>query len=122
MADAASADDPSEISFAKGEILDIVDKKSHAFLEWQNHRGTRNEKKYRTKYCVLRKLAKKKVEERQVEYWDELSLEIEQAIKQHDPATAYRMIKEGEMEGIERGNYHEVSMILNKDTKNARWY
>ncbi|CAF2810714.1 unnamed protein product [Rotaria sp. Silwood2] len=75
------------------EILDIVGKKSEAFLSWQNHRGTRNEKKYRTQYNILRKLAKKKVGERQVEYWDALSLEIEQAIKQHDPATAYRMIR-----------------------------
>ncbi|CAF2532798.1 unnamed protein product [Rotaria sp. Silwood2] len=74
-------------------ILDIVSEKSQAFLSWQNHRGTRNEKMYRTQYRTLRKLAKKKVRERQVEYWDALNLEIEQAIKQHDPVTAYRMIR-----------------------------
>ncbi|CAF3935647.1 unnamed protein product [Rotaria sp. Silwood1] len=34
-----------------------------------------------------------KIEARQVEYWDELSIEIENAIKQHDPATAYAMIR-----------------------------
>ena len=32
------------------EIIDITNKKSHAFLEWQNHRGTHNETKYRTQY------------------------------------------------------------------------
>jgi hypothetical protein len=34
-----------------------------------------------------------KVDKRQIEYWDELSEEIDQAIKQHDPATAYVMIR-----------------------------
>jgi len=33
------------------------------------------------------------VEARQVEYWDEISEEIETAIKQHDPTTAYAMIR-----------------------------
>ncbi|CAF3297940.1 unnamed protein product, partial [Rotaria sp. Silwood2] len=75
------------------EILDVVDKKSKAFLDWQNFRGTCLESRYRKSYCLLRNLAKKKIEARQVEYWDELSMEIENAIKQHDPATAYAMIR-----------------------------
>ena len=35
------------------EILDIVNKKSHAFLQWQNHRGTSQEHKYRKQYYAL---------------------------------------------------------------------
>ncbi|CAF4976917.1 unnamed protein product, partial [Rotaria sp. Silwood1] len=54
------------------EILDLVDKKAKAFLDWQNFRDTRLESKYRTSYRLLRNLAKKKIEARQVEYWDEL--------------------------------------------------
>ena len=75
------------------EIMDIVNKKSKAFLEWQNLRGTSLESKYRNNYCLYRNLAKRKIEARQVEYWDELSLEIENAIKQHDSTTAYAMIR-----------------------------
>jgi exonuclease III len=75
------------------EILDVVDKKAKAFLDCQNFRGTSFESRYRKSYCLLRNLAKKKIETRQVEYWDELSMEIENAIKQHDPATAYAMIR-----------------------------
>ncbi|CAF3715602.1 unnamed protein product [Rotaria socialis] len=75
------------------EILDVVDRKAKAFLDWQNFRGTSLEAKYRKSYCLLRNLAKKKIEARQVEYWDELSMEIENAIKQHDPATAYAIIR-----------------------------
>jgi exonuclease III len=107
------------------EILDITGKKSHAFLEWQNHRGTRKEKKYRTQYCALRKLAKKKVKERQVEYWDELSLDIEQAIKQHDPATAYRMIRrlKGGKAKIEEMPVHDKQgkLLNNSHDRLRRW-
>ncbi|CAF4222130.1 unnamed protein product [Rotaria sp. Silwood2] len=75
------------------EILDLVDKKAKAFLDWQNFRGTTFESKYKKSYHLLRNLVKKKIEARQVEYWDELSIEVENAIKQHDPATAYSMIR-----------------------------
>ncbi|CAF2121924.1 unnamed protein product [Rotaria magnacalcarata] len=75
------------------EILDIVNKKGKAFLNWQNNRGTRLEQKHRGKYRMLRKLVKIKVDARQTEYWDEVTGEIEKAIKQHDPATAYAMIR-----------------------------
>ncbi len=107
------------------EIIDITDKKSHAFLEWQNHCGTRNEHKYRTQYCFLRKLAKKKVKERQVEHWDELSLEIEQAIKQHDPSTAYRMIRrlKGGKAKIEEMPVHnkQGNILTNSHDRLHRW-
>jgi hypothetical protein len=33
------------------------------------------------------------VDQRRIEYWDELSEEIKQATKQYDPATAYAMIR-----------------------------
>ena len=75
------------------EILDVIDKKAKAFLDWQNFRGTCHESRYRKSYRLLRNLAKKKIEARQVEYWDELSIEIENTIKQHDTATAYAMIR-----------------------------
>ncbi|CAF4559052.1 unnamed protein product [Rotaria sp. Silwood1] len=54
----------------------------------EQHRTSSN-----VSYCLLRNLAKKKIEARQVEYWDELSIEIENAIQQHDPATAYAMVR-----------------------------
>ncbi|CAF4133783.1 unnamed protein product [Rotaria sp. Silwood2] len=75
------------------EILDVVDKKSKAFLKWQNSRGTYLETRCRNSYRRLRNLTKKKIDARQLEYWDEISLEIENAIKQHDPSTAYAMIR-----------------------------
>ena len=107
------------------EILDIVNKKSHAILQWPNHRGTSQEHKYRKQYCTLRKLTKKKVEERQIEYWDELSPEIEQAIKQHDPATAYRMIPrlKGGKAKIEEMPIHDKqgNLLVNSHERLHRW-
>jgi exonuclease III len=76
------------------EILNLVNKKAAAFVEWQNHRQTRMERKYRNKYCLLRKLVNRKIHTRRLEYWDEVSEEIEKAIKQHDPSTAYRVIRQ----------------------------
>ena len=68
-------------------------KKATAYLEWQNHRSSRDEPKYHKKYCLLRNLAKKATEARQMEYWDELSLEIEKAIDQKDTGSAYAMLR-----------------------------
>lgn len=76
------------------EILSCIDKKAKAFLAWQNTRGTYLESKHRHNYRLLRTLAKKKIEARQVVYWDERSLEIENAIRQHDPATGFQMIRQ----------------------------
>ncbi|CAF2803830.1 unnamed protein product, partial [Rotaria sp. Silwood2] len=76
------------------EILNLVNEKAAAFVEWQNHRQTRMERKYRIKYCLLRKLVNRKIHARRLEYWDEVSEEIEKAIKQHDPSTAYRVIRQ----------------------------
>jgi hypothetical protein len=93
------------------EILDIVNEKAKAFLDWQNNRGKRLEQKHRDKYRMLRKLAKTKIDARQTEYWDEVSEEIEKAIKQHDPATAYAMIRR-----IRGGNKNIENMpIQNKN-------
>ncbi|CAF1042994.1 unnamed protein product, partial [Didymodactylos carnosus] len=75
------------------EILDIVKQKASAFLNWQNHRGLVLEHKFRNSYRALTKLVKRKVEERQNSYWEEISLEIENAVKQNDPATAYALIR-----------------------------
>ncbi|CAF3398890.1 unnamed protein product [Rotaria socialis] len=76
------------------EILNLVNEKAAAFVEWQNHRQTRTERKYRVKYCLLRKLVNRKIHARRLEYWDEVSEEIEKAIKQHDLSTAYRVIRQ----------------------------
>jgi hypothetical protein len=76
------------------EILNLVNEKAAAFVEWQNHRQTRMERKYRNRYCLLRKLVNRKIRARRLEYWDEVSEEIEKAIKQHDPSTAYRVIRQ----------------------------
>jgi hypothetical protein len=76
------------------EILEVIEKKSLSYLNWQNHRGTPPESKVWRKYVALRKLVKSMVDRRQTEYWDEISLEIETAIKQHDPATAFATIRQ----------------------------
>ncbi|CAF4776955.1 unnamed protein product, partial [Rotaria magnacalcarata] len=68
--------------------MNKVDEKSAAYVKWQNHRGTADEDKYKGKYTVLRKVVKNMINERQIEYWDKVSSEIETAVTQHDPATA----------------------------------
>ncbi|CAM4833486.1 unnamed protein product [Rotaria magnacalcarata] len=96
-----------------------------AFLDWQNFRGTSLEAKYRKSYCLLRNLAKKKIEARQVEYWDELSMEIENAIKQHDLATAYAMIRRlrGERAKIENFPIFDKQgcLLTNSEERLNRW-
>ncbi|CAF3436013.1 unnamed protein product [Rotaria sp. Silwood1] len=44
------------------EIVEAVDKKAKAFLQWQNHRGTNLERQHRSKYNLLRTKVKKMVE------------------------------------------------------------
>lgn len=75
------------------EILKIVDKKSLVFVEWQNARGTPTELARKNKYRRLRKLVKTKIDERQIEYWDEVCEQIEKAVKLNDPATAFGIIR-----------------------------
>ena len=75
------------------EILHVIEKRSLSFLACQNQRGTSTETKARRKYVTLRKEAKRIVDSHQTEYWDEISREIEASMKQHDPATAYGMIR-----------------------------
>jgi hypothetical protein len=50
------------------EVLDIVDRKAQAFVAWQQHRYFPSARKHHAKYVLLRKLAKKACEDRQVEY------------------------------------------------------
>ncbi|CAF2235543.1 unnamed protein product [Rotaria magnacalcarata] len=71
------------------EIADIVDKKAKAYVQWQHHRGKIDENKYRNQYRMLVKTVKNKVEASQREYWEEISVDIENAVKDHDPATAF---------------------------------
>ncbi|CAF3565234.1 unnamed protein product [Rotaria sp. Silwood1] len=75
------------------EIADIVDKKAKAYVQWQRHRGMIEENKYRNHYRTLAKMVKNKVQARQREYWEEISVDIENAMKDHDPATAFQIIR-----------------------------
>ncbi|CAF4895442.1 unnamed protein product, partial [Rotaria sp. Silwood1] len=73
--------------------MTLAEKKGDAYMDRIESRGTNFEKNYRDNYVELRKLVKEKSTARQIEYWDELSEEIETVIKEHDPATAYAMIR-----------------------------
>ncbi|CAF2223088.1 unnamed protein product [Rotaria magnacalcarata] len=75
------------------EILEMVEKKVTAFVNWQNHGGTKLEIEYANKYKRLRKLAKTKIEKRQEEYWDEICEEIESSVKLNDPTNAFNIIR-----------------------------
>ena len=107
------------------EIMEIVDKKAQAFLEWQGNRGTARERQYRSKYNLLRSRTKKMTEARQIEYWDEISIEIEKAIKQHDPATAYAMIRRlrGGRANVENYPIQDTdgNLLLNSQERLTRW-
>lgn len=75
------------------DILKILDEKSIAFVNWQNHIGSQSEYKLRQKYKNLRKIAKKVTQKRQTEYWDEVCEEIEKSVKANDTATAFSIIR-----------------------------
>jgi hypothetical protein len=75
------------------DILNILDKKSRAFIEWQNDRGSKSESKYHKKYKRLLKIVKIMIERRQEEYWDEVYEDIERSIRNNDPATAFSIIR-----------------------------
>jgi hypothetical protein len=75
------------------DILNVLDEKSRAFIEWQNNRGSKSESKYHKNYKRLRKIAKIMTEHRQEEYWDEVCEDIERSIRNNDPATAFSIIR-----------------------------
>ncbi|CAF1437436.1 unnamed protein product [Adineta ricciae] len=75
------------------EILEVIDQKSIAFVEWQNNRGSSMEFKCHKNYKRLRKIVKKMTEHRQEIYWDELCENIEKSIKNNDPMTAFSIIR-----------------------------
>ncbi|CAF1083759.1 unnamed protein product [Rotaria sp. Silwood1] len=107
------------------EILQIVDQKSLPLLNWQNHRGTNLEIETRNKYRRLRKLAKKKIDARQIEYWDEICEEIENSIKLNDPAAAFSIIRRlrGGSKRIESMPIKDKSckLLLNSSDRLQRW-
>ncbi|CAF1203414.1 unnamed protein product [Adineta steineri] len=107
------------------EILQIVDQKSLAFLNWQNHRGTKLEAKTRSKYKQLRKLAKKKIDARQIEYWDEICEEVENSIKLNDPANAFSIIRRlrGGSKRVENMPIKDRNgnLLLNSSDRLERW-
>jgi exonuclease III len=107
------------------EILEAVDKKSSVYLDWQNYRGSNVENRYRNRYIKMRKLVKTLCDKRKVEYSDELSEEIEIAVKQHDPATAYAMIRRlkggrQKVENMPIFDKHD-SLLLNSKDRLKRW-
>ncbi|CAF0883692.1 unnamed protein product [Rotaria sordida] len=107
------------------EILEIVEKKSTAFVNWQNHRGTKLETDYANKYKRLRKLAKIKIDKRQEEYWDETCEEIEASIKLNDPANAFNIIRRltGKRKRVENMPIKDKhgKLILNATAQLGRW-
>ena len=107
------------------DILQIIDQKSLAFVNWQNYRGTQRESEYRNKYRRLRKLAKNKIDERQEEYWDEVCDEIETNIKFNDPATAFFIIRRlrGGSKRVENMPIKDKNgdLLLNSSARLKRW-
>jgi hypothetical protein len=97
-------------------IKDIVDRKAKAYVQWQLRRGMKEEDEYRNKYRTLAKLVKNKVEARQREYWKELSVDIEKAVKDHDPASAFRTIRY--LRGNGRNTEHITIYDKNGNTLN----
>jgi hypothetical protein len=75
------------------EIMKLSEAKGAAYLKWVSGRDSSSEKHFRNKYVALRKQLKKLVIQRQIDYWDDLSKDIEEAVKQHDPGTAHAMIR-----------------------------
>ena len=75
------------------DIMQAIDQKSIAFIEWQNNRGSKSETKFRNKYKRLRKIVKIMTEHRQEEYWDEVCENIERSMKTNDPMTAFSIIR-----------------------------
>ena len=107
------------------EILEVIEKKFLSFLAWQNYRGTPAENKARRQYVALRKLVKNMVDRRQTEYWDEVSLEIETAIQQHDPATAFATIRRlsGGKQRVDNMPLRDKTgtLLVNSSDKTERW-
>ncbi|CAF4401534.1 unnamed protein product, partial [Rotaria sp. Silwood2] len=107
------------------EIADIVDKKAEAYVQWQRHRGMVEENKYRDHYRTLAKMVKNKVEARQREYWQEISVDIENAVKDHDPATAFQIIRRLRGNGMntEHIAIHDKdgNILTNSEDRLHRW-
>ncbi|CAF3704228.1 unnamed protein product [Rotaria sp. Silwood1] len=107
------------------EIIEAVEKKANAFIQWQNHRGSRAEQRYLQKYRLLRTLVKKKIQDRQVQYWDERSQDIETAMKKNDPATAYRLIRQlkGRCANIEHHPVQDTNgqLLISSTARLTRW-
>ena len=107
------------------EILQIVDQKSLAFINWQNHCGTALETEYRNKYRKLRKLAKTKIKARQTEYWNEVCEGIENSIRLNNPSTAFSIVRclRGESKRVENMSIKDKSdkLLLNSADRLERW-
>jgi hypothetical protein len=78
-------------------------------VEPPRHSG--GKKSTQRRYVLLRRTVKKLIDQRQTTYWDEISEEIEAAIKQHDPETAYAMIRRL------RGGKHRIENMPVEDKK-----
>ena len=83
------------------------------------------ENKYRNQYRTLDKIVKNKVEARQREYWEELSADIENAAKNHDPATAFQIIRRLRGSGMNTEHIaihnKDGNMLTNSEDRLNRW-
>ena len=70
------------------ELLQLVKKKTKAFIDWQDYIGETSEGYYKNRYKALAKLVKRSIDKCQKDHWEQLSSEIEAAVKQHDSTVA----------------------------------
>ncbi|CAF1316375.1 unnamed protein product [Adineta steineri] len=88
------------LSEASNETISIDEKYSlfveHLKVRAEKHFELDNNTKKRKEWLtdeILQIVAKKKIDARQIEYWDEICEEIESSIKLIDPATAFSIIR-----------------------------
>ena len=64
------------------ELLQLVKKKTKAFIDWQDYIGETNEGYYKNRYKALTKLVKRSIDKCQKDLGKQLSTEIEAAVNQ----------------------------------------
>ncbi|CAF3208339.1 unnamed protein product [Rotaria sp. Silwood2] len=105
--------------------VDLQDTVNIIATEDMNHRGANLETETRHKYRRLRKLAKKKIDARQIEYWYEICEEIENFIKLNDPAADFSITRHlhGESKRAENMPIEDKNgkLLLNSSDQLQRW-
>jgi hypothetical protein len=107
------------------DILKVLDQKSIAFVEWQNNRGSKLESKCEKNYKRLRKIAKRMIEHRQKEYWDEVCEDIERSIRNNDRVTVFSIIRrlKGGGKRVENSPVQDKNgkLLMNSKDTLERW-